>query len=325
MRSLLNIKTYSIALLVSMLAIYGLSGITSISPGEVGLKIKMLGENRGMQKDTLDTGMYWIEPFLYDVVSYDTRSYQETLNDLTATTKDGQPVQVDLSLEISLRDSYVPQLHETVGKDYFDKIVYPAIRSSIRNNIPSQLSDNVYTQEGRLSIQDVIQKDMEDKFLERGIVVHTNLRDVTFVNNQFVATLERKASAAQEEIIEQRLAAAAVQQAIKVANQAEGAKQKRIKEAEAEKEELRLKGEGERLKKEEEAKGILAIAKANAEGTRLQVMAYGDGKTYASVKWAENLGPNVKVYGIPTGSPGTASMMDLNGILGGAFKGVTPK
>jgi len=76
-----------------------------------------------------------------------------------------------------------------------------------------------------------------------------------------------------------------------------------------------------RQKKEQEAKGILAIAQAEAEGTRLQVNAFGDGKTYASVKWAENLGPNVKVWGIPTGTPGTTSLMDINGIVKGAFTG----
>jgi hypothetical protein len=57
------------------------------------------------------------------------------------------------------------------------------------------------------------------------------------------------------------------------------------------------------------------------EGTRLQVQAYGDGKTYASVKWAENLAPKLKVWGVPTGSPGTGTMVDLNGMLKGAFTG----
>ena len=48
------------------------------------------------------------------------------------------------------------------------------------------------------------------------------------------------------------------------------------------------------------------------------------GDKIVALKWAETLGPNVKVYGIPTGAPGTASMMDLNGILSGAFKGIAP-
>jgi hypothetical protein len=114
------------------------------------------------------------------------------------------------------------------------------------------------------------------------------------------------------------------QEAIKVANIAEGQKQKqkRIKEAEAEKEELRLQGEGKKLRDIEIAAGNLALFKAKAEGTRLQVLAYGSGDTYASVKWAESIGPDFQVYGVPTGAPSTSSIVDLNSVIQGAFKGV---
>lgn len=75
----------------------------------------------------------------------------------------------------------------------------------------------------------------------------------------------------------------------------------------------------------QQPKGILAIARAKAEGTRLQVQAYGSGETYASVKWAENLAPKLKIYGIPTGAPGTTSLMDLNGMLQGKLTGMVGK
>jgi hypothetical protein len=46
------------------------------------------------------------------------------------------------------------------------------------------------------------------------------------------------------------------------------------------------------------------------------------GERIVEMAWAEHLGPNVKVMGIPTGVPGTGALMDLNGMLQGAFKGV---
>lgn len=305
-----------------LLAIYGVVGITTIDPGEVGLLIKMLGSNRGMQKETLDTGWYWVEPFRYDVAVYDTRLKQFSIKDMPAQTMDGQPIRVDISLEIGLKDQAVPNLHERIGRDYFDQVVWPATRAAVRNNTSTQLSDNVYTGEGRKHIQTQIEATLTKKLKDFGIMVAINLRDVKFTNSEFVATLEEKAAAAQKVIIETRNAEAAVQTAKRVENQAEGEKQKRIKAAEAEKEEIRLRGLGQRLAKEQEAKGNLALYRAEAEGTRLQVQAYGGGDTYASVKWAEHMGPNVKVYGFPTGAAGTNSFMDLNGIFGKAFNSV---
>ena len=311
--------------------LFGISGITTIEPGEVGIMIKMLGTNRGMQEETLDTGMRWVNPLTYDVATYDVKFRQYDMFDTTAETADGQPILLDLSFEIGLEDSKVPMLHETVGKNWYKEVVFPRARTALRNATSAQVSEEIYTAAGRAAIRNAVQEDLST-LADRGFLITTNVRNLQFVNKQFVATLERKAQADQMEEIERREAKAAEQQAIKVANVAEGAKQKVIKEAEAsnarrvleaeaQREELRLEGEGLRLKQEEEAKGILAIAQARAEGTRLQVNAYGSGETYASVKWAENLGPNVKVYGIPTGSPGTTSLMDLNGIVNGAFKG----
>lgn len=319
---MLPIRLMAAGALTAILALYGLSGITKINPGEVGILVKNIGEGRGMQEKTLDVGMRWVEPFSFDVITYNVKFQQYEMFDTRAETKDGQPIELDISFEIGLDRNVVPDLHNTVGKDWYDQVVYPAARDAIRQASSSEFSADVYTSEGRTRIVGYADQVLQEKFTHRGINITTNLRDLSFLNEQFVQTLEQKSIAAEQEDIQQRLAAAAEQEAIKIANIAEGQKQKRIKEAEANKEELRLEGEGERLKQEETALGILAIAKAKAEGTRLQVLAYGDGKTYASVKWAENLGPNVKVYGVPTGAPGTNTLVDINGVLKNAFTGV---
>jgi len=327
------LSVVGLAGMVAIGVIFGLSGITTINPGEVGILIKMVGSDRGMQNTTLDTGFRWVNPLTYDVATYDVKYKQYDMSNTTAETRDGQPILLQLSFEIGLEDSKVPQLHETVGRKWYEEVVYPRARTAVRNATSAQVSEDIYTSDGRKAIRDAVQAELEP-LREKGILLSTNVRSLQFANQAFVATLERKATADQLEEIERREAKAAEQAAIKLANVAEGQKQKVIKEAEAEKErkirlaeaqreELRLQGEGQRLQQEEQAKGILAIAQAEAEGTRLQVQAYGGGETYANVKWAENLGPNVKVWGIPTGSPGTTNLMDLNGIVKGAFAGAS--
>jgi len=308
--------------LVSILALFFVFGLTDIDPGETGLKVKKIGIGQGMQDDTLDTGLHWINPVTYDVPIYDVRFRQYVLKDVETQTKDGQPVLIDVSLEMGLQPDRVPWIHENIGPDYWEEVVFPALRSAIRDKVPSKLSDEIYTSEGREGVQQAIQTILDNKLKERGFLITVNLRDIDFTNAQFVATLEEKAMAAQKVIIEERKAEAAENTAVKIANIAEGEKQKRIKEAEAEREKRRLEGEGERLKQEEIAKGILAVKSAEAEGARLLTNAYtGPGAQYvAAIEWAQNLGPNVKVYGVPTGAPGTNSLMDLNGVLENAFK-----
>lgn len=323
-----SVKLISGSVLGLVGLIYLFAGVTDIDPGEVGLVVVKIGGDTGIKDAPLSTGVHWIDPFSNDVAVYNTRSvqysvYNDDQSGVPASTKDGQPITADVSLEIGLDPLKVKQLHTNVGPSWFSNVVYPAARSAIRENTSQLLSDEIYTGEGRIKVQSGIENNLKTKLLPIGINIAVNLRDIEFSNKDFVATLENKAKAAQKVIIAEREAEAAVNTAKQMENLAEGEKQKRIKSAEANREELRLDGEGKRLQQEEEAKGILAIAKANAEGVRLQVNAYGDGKTYASVKWAENLGPNVKVYGIPTGSPGTSAVMDLNGILKGAFQGAT--
>jgi len=309
--------------LACILGLYGFVGLTDIDPGEVGLLVKKLGDGRGMQKRTLDTGIHWVEPVTYDTPVYDTRLRQEDFPDTPSTTKDGQPINIDVSAEIGLVDKNVPYLHENVGKDYYYQVIMPALRSVLRTTTSKQMSDEVYTGEGRERMQQQMEEALRTKLEPLGIRISINLRKIEFLKEDFITVLETKAKAAQQITIEERKAAAAKNIAIRTANLAEGEKQKRIKAAEADREERRLKGEGDRLQKEEQAKGILAVATAEAEGVRLrrQALSGAGGKELVSIEWAKHLGPNVKVYGIPTGAPGTSSIMDLNGILQGALKG----
>lgn len=302
-----QLKLIGAGILCFFMATYFLSGTTTLDPGEVGIVVQNLGTNRGMQDYTLDTGWHWIEPFSYDTIVYDTRLKQYDLKGIPAGTQDGQPITVDVSFEIGLRDSGVPSLHETVGKDYFDEVVYPAARSAIRTATANKLSDEVYTGAGRVSIQDELSNYLQVRLEPVGIRISANLRDIEFQNKDFVATLERKAKAAQEEVIQQRLAAAAKEEAIKVQNRAEGERFKREQAAAAQKYELQAQGEGERLKQEEIAKGILAVGQAEADVIKLKATALvGSGGTlYRDIEVLGGLGQRVEFYGVPTGAENT--------------------
>lgn len=298
------------AILALSLLIMGMGGITHVEPGEVGILIKTIGADRGMQKETMSTGTHWVNPWTYDTAIYDTRITQYPLNNIQAQTGDGQPITLDMTFTVSLSDDKVPELHQRLGHNYWSRIAQVA-DSSIKNHTTNQSSDTVYTGAGRVNIQNGINSDLAAQFEQYGIKVVANLNDLKFQNHEFVAVLEQKAAAAQGEEINKRKAVAAEQEAIRVENEARGQKLKSIQESEGRRESLRLEGEGNRLRDEATAAGNLALAKAKAEGLRLENDALsGVGAKYiASMEWAKFMGPNVKVYGVPTGAPGTSTFM----------------
>lgn len=325
---MLNMKLIKLgagAIIGFIIAIYLMSGMTHVNPGEVGLLIKNVGANKGMQKDVLSTGTSWVEPFTYDVTTYDARcrQMQDKPEVMRAGTADGQPVLVDFTVQLCLIPSNVPTLHSTMGPTYYDSNVHPAIQSIIKNSVPSEPSDLIYTAGGRTRVEKLMNDKVAERFAASGINATINLRDVRFENQDYIKILERKATAAQALEVNTRMAAAAVQEAVRVANEAEGEKQKRIKAAEAAREESRLEGEGSRLKQEETAKGNLAIAQAEAAGVKLrrEALSGAGGAELVSIEWARQMGPNIKVYGFPTGAPGTNTVMPIGDIFKGAFEG----
>jgi len=317
-------KLAGVAIIAVFAIFYSLGGLNTVEPGEYAIKIKQFGDNKGVMDKGLSVGTHWVDPTIYDVEVYDTKAKQFPM-EIHSTTKDGQPVKVSVTFEISLQHNKVKNIHSLIGRDYYNRVVEPAARAAVRDALPTQLSDTVYTGEGRLLIQQSIVEDLEEKRIEqRGILVSVNLQEVRFLNEGFIGVLEEKAKAAQQEEIQLRYALAAEQEAIKVGNVAEGEKQKRIKAAEAKRAELRLQGEGYRDQKIAEAEGNLAILRAEAEGVKLkrEALSGRGGAELVSIAWAENLGPNIKVYGVPTGAPGTSTIVDLNSVLKGAFQGV---
>lgn len=314
---------YIVGITVTILGvIVALWGLTDIDPGEVGILVKKIGPGQGMQQQTLDTGIHWVNPFMYDVAVYDVRLQQYDVQDLAAQSKDGQPILVDSSLEIGLIDAQVPYLHETIGKNWYKQVIWPNLRSAVRNETSKLESEAIYTGEGRQEIQDAIQQRLQVKGEPYGIQISVNLRDLSFTNTNFVHTIEAKAQEAQRVVIAERAAEKAVYEANRVAEAARGEKDKAIQAAEGERERLRLQGEGERLQKEEQAKGILAIGQAEAEAIRLKQEALnGAGGQYVvSMKWAEELGKNVQVLGYPLGAEGTTGLFNVDGVLGNALK-----
>lgn len=298
---------------------YVLGGLTYVELHEGAFAQSTMGETAGQTRELVSGSYTWIEPISNEVFTYDTRNkqYEDDLRDITngLATADGQPLIADLSLDIGLDRTLLGTLHTKYGPNWYDAVVYPLVRSQFRFGTGGVKSDKMYTTAGKQQVADYLNNQLTP-LSKYGIVATVNIRKLDFTNEDFKNTLENKAKAKQLELTEQYNAAANIQKAIGVENLAEGEKQKTIKEAEAAAEQLRLEGLGERDKQVAVAEGIEAIGRAKAIAIKQARLAVGTGDNYAKIKVAEALGDNFQVWGIPTGAPGTKSIVGLDSMFG---------
>jgi regulator of protease activity HflC (stomatin/prohibitin superfamily) len=148
--------------------------------------------------------------------------YQD--DSMTAPTADGQTVTVDATVLFHVDRDKAADLFQSVGPDYVQKIVRTVSRSQIRAVIANYSAIDVYAikrEEAEQKINEVIR----ELFAEKDVILErVLLRHIAF-SPQFADSIEKKKVAEQKRI------------------EAEELKKKKIIEAEAEAEAIRLKGE----------------------------------------------------------------------------------
>ena len=64
-----NIRKYLIGLMLVVVAFSSTSCFKHVEPRQVGIKVKTMGDNKGIQPVTLEVGRYWIGPY-WDLYTY---------------------------------------------------------------------------------------------------------------------------------------------------------------------------------------------------------------------------------------------------------------
>jgi prohibitin 2 len=218
-----------------------LDGFIMIPAGQIGV---ILDRGRGVLEQTLPTGLHLKIPFWQSVTKMDTRLQTYTMsatssegevygNDaIEALTKDGQKVRIDASIQFYLNGKKAPQVFSEVGLDYSQKVVRPAIRSVIRGVITGFNSKDLFQIETRQEAQTMMVKRMTENLERKNLILDDVLvRKVTF-SDIYLQAIEEK------QIAEQKIQKAEFEKQEALIH-----KEKKIIEAEAESESIRLKGD----------------------------------------------------------------------------------
>jgi regulator of protease activity HflC (stomatin/prohibitin superfamily) len=229
--------TFIIGLIIVILII--LDGLVSVPPGHVGI---IYDRGRGVLANELPEGLHLKIPFWQISYLTDVRTQEYTMSvaagegavysddSMTAPTSDGQTVWVDATVLFHVDRTMAAELFQEVGPDYVQKIVRPIARSQIRAQIAKYTAIDVYAKK-RDDAENEINDRIKELYAEKDIVLEKLLlRHIAF-SEQYASAIEEK------QVAEQRIQKAEYQKL-----EAAELKEKKIIEAEADAEAIRLKG-----------------------------------------------------------------------------------
>lgn len=254
-----------------------------IPPQEVGVVVSLLSPG-GLRPQPLRAGLHWIIPIMEWKETYPIYWQTYTMSGVTAhattegssgegpqdsiraRTSDGQEVYLDTSIIFRVDEEQVVAIHVEWQKRYVTDLVSPLIRGEVRSQI-SQFTAREVNSSARRDLEITLDRQLREQLGEKGLVVDRFLlRDITF-SPEFVAAIESKQVA-----VEQQAQAS----------------------YEAERQRVLAKGD---------ADAAIIRATGQAESLKLIGAALAQNKDLTTYHYVEKLAPNVRVMLVPNNAP----------------------
>ena len=172
-----------IVVAVILLLVFGSKMTVNIDAGHNGVLFKTFGGGIDL-KNTYGEGFHLIAPW-NKMVIYETRQ-QEVAEELNVLSSNGLEIRVDVSAWYQPLQHELGLLHGTIGTDYLNRVVIPALRSSARSVIGRYTPEQIYSTK-RDAIQDEIfvetKKLLDEKHVQlnqiliRSIVLPPTIKD----------------------------------------------------------------------------------------------------------------------------------------------------
>jgi regulator of protease activity HflC (stomatin/prohibitin superfamily) len=198
-----RMKSYGllIALFVALVVLWiGIGSWGTIDAGHRGVVLRM-GAVTGEIKPE---GFYTKTPFVDHVVPMDVRMQKEQVESEGAS-KDLQSVKTVVALNLSVLPDKCATLYQTIGSDYLQTVVGPALQESIKAVIAQYTAEELVSK--REDVREAIAKLISDKLTPLGIKIEA----LNIVNFDFSASfnqaIEAKVTAEQNALAAKNLLA----------------------------------------------------------------------------------------------------------------------
>ena len=257
-----------------------------IPAGHVGVMFNVFG---GVQDRELREGFHIVLPVLQQVTQYDVRQQEITLatttgDQINARSSEGLDIGVDVTVIYQVVANEAAKLHQDIGPSYVNVRLRPQIRTAVRDGIANYNAAALISTL-RMDLQRGIEQSLATSLAPDNIrILGVLLRDVripTLITN---AIEEKQAAEQQVEVEENRR------------RQAEIAAQRRVIEAEGERD------------------AAIARATGEAEAIRLRAEALRGNPDLIQLEFAQRLAPTVQTIMLPTDGN---FLLDVRQLAGG--------
>lgn len=279
------------------------AGLVLIQPNEVGVVFNQAGRGDSALLTPIQPGLSWVVPFRDKVEVYDagqqsvtmsttTESNQAGHDPVSAVTKDGQAISVDVTVIYRLDRNRVNDIHRNWQKTYQDGFIVAQTRSEVRNATSEHSAEEIYSG-GRAALENQIASNLSKEFETQGfILTEVLIRNISF-STEFTQAIEQKQIAQQ---------------------QAEQAKF-RVQQAQQEAEQARVVAQGQAdsavIAAEGEGKSITIKAKAQSEALDLINKVLAQNPNLIQWQYVNQLSDQVKLIIVPSNSPFLFNLQDL--------------
>ena len=207
-----------IVIIIILIIIIAKSAVT-IGSGEAGVLYKTFDEGVVTDKPPLGEGFHIVAPW-NKVIIYEVRQ-QELFEKMKVLSSNGLEIQIDASAWYLPVYNDLGNLHQTLGKNYLERVIQPAIRSAARSVVGRYTPEQLYSSK-RDAIQDEIYEEtkiiLDKQFVKLNEIL---VRDVTLPNT-IKDAIERKLKQEQESLEYEFRLVTAAKEAEKVIIEAQG-------------------------------------------------------------------------------------------------------
>ena len=167
-------------------------GCVVVEDGEVGVS-KSFGR---ISDEPVGPGIALQFPVVRTVTRWSVK-LQELKEKANVPSSEGLIVGLDTSLLFKIEGPSAPEIRQTIGRDYREKLVLPYLRNAVRDVVSGFPVKNIYSAKGRQEIAGQIKSFLEGNLNPRGItVIDVLLRDVQ-LPQRFRESIEAKLTAEQ--------------------------------------------------------------------------------------------------------------------------------
>ncbi len=197
-----------------------------VEVGFVGVRINVLtGETKSFSQ-----GTYPKLPFVHQFVNYDVKTQKQEI-EADSASKDLQTVRARIVVNFRPVYEKVNDIHIKIGKDYFVKVIYPAIQEVSKTAISKLPVENIIVE--RENLRAAIEENLRKKIEEYNIIIeNVNIVDIQFTQ-EFNRVVEEKQIEEQKvkKIQYQRMQAEEEKKRVILLAEAEAQKQKLLRDS----------------------------------------------------------------------------------------------